>query len=203
MGVALQQDGRRIYITGDTYSLKDRIKGMGGHWDGDRRCWWVGSAKKSEAEALVSTAASTPAQPKEEKPDDIRIVGKARYKGRNYYVRWYGQTKRGYACRLVTLDAKIDFWATCAEPYVNDRDHDGSGDVAVIVKTYEPREYRGRYEYMTLGSMRRFMEEVKRDKETGTCSLCESREARGHSKAYFGSGDYDYCPRCGAIYGEV
>jgi hypothetical protein len=52
--IAIEKIGQRIYFTGDTYPVKDQIKGMGGHWDADRRQWWVGAKKLADAERLAS-----------------------------------------------------------------------------------------------------------------------------------------------------
>lgn len=193
-GIGLAKVGTRIYFVGNTYAIKDQIKSMRGHWDGDRKQWWVGTSKAKDAEALVDrvngTATSTPdAPPAKEDADDIRLVGKAKYKGRTYYCRWVGETKDGeYKCRLVTLDQSVDFWAACARPH--ESHIDGSGDVAGIVKTYSPREvwdgrrYSGktRTEYTTLGSIKRFIERQK-DPETrrGECTECGAHGPVGQS----------------------
>ncbi len=195
MAVKIESEGRRVYLTGDTYAVRDRIKAIGGRWDPDRRAWWVGSAKKAEAESLAAglSSAEAPAAPEAEDPSRVKIVGKARYKGRTYYVRYAGETKRGYACRLTTLDGRVDFWADLARP---GEACDGSGDVAVIVKTYRPREYRGREEYMTLASLQRFVEDAAKVKAGGECPRCRDR------KPYYGSGDYEFCSLCGGVYAE-
>lgn len=52
--IKIERQGQRVYFMGDTFRAKDRIKSMGGHWDGDRRAWWVGAKKLSEAESLVA-----------------------------------------------------------------------------------------------------------------------------------------------------
>lgn len=47
--------GQRVYFLGNTFPAKDRIKAMGGHWDGDARAWWVGAAKQADAEKLLAS----------------------------------------------------------------------------------------------------------------------------------------------------
>lgn len=151
--------GSRIYFFGDTFAVKEKIKAMGGHWDGDKKGWWVGKAKQAAAEKLAgslgTSASGGGAAKKAEDASDIQVVGKARYKGKSYFVRWAGVTKRGnYAFRLVSLDGKLDFWA------------DGS-----------PGEGRGRAEHekqaawdkqyqepKTLRSLQKFVDE-KREEE--------------------------------------
>lgn len=181
--VTLVKEKTRLYFVGDTYSIKDRIKALGGHWDGDRRQWWIGTGKTAQAESLVANLSgatdSKTAAPAKEDADSIRLIGKAKYKGRTYYVRWAGECKSGeYKCRLITLDQSLDFWAACARPY--ETHHDGSGDVAVIVKTYQAREVRygygrhSRTEYTTLGSIKAFVEREAKNRAEGgpVCAEC-------------------------------
>jgi hypothetical protein len=149
MAVTLDRQGTRIYLTGDTYPIRDRIKAIGGHWDGDRRAWWVGAAKASEAEALVNGAASSPQSTETRKvSDDSRVVAKVEYKGRKYYALWMGVCKSGASkAHLTVLDGSIDFWADMS--------------LCTVLKRYETREYRGREEHTTLGGLRKFIERVK------------------------------------------
>ena len=46
--------GQRLYFRGSPFAAKDRIKGIGGKWDPDQRCWWIGAKKRAEAERLVA-----------------------------------------------------------------------------------------------------------------------------------------------------
>jgi len=158
MAITPRHEGQRVYLEGDTFSLKDRIKSIGGKWDADRRAWWVGAVKAQQAQALVDTATSAP--PPSNKPgDDTRIKAKVKYKGRTYYVIAEGSDR----CRLTVLDGSIDFWA--------------DKNACELLKTYSPREYRGRAEYTTLGSIRRFIESQKRAEASGlpACAACGKR----------------------------
>ena len=121
-----------------------------------------------------------------EDPKTIRLTGKGRYKGREYYAG--AITRDGAKVRLLTLpDAKgeyLDFWAACSE--------------VTQTKTYEPREvwdgrqYSGRTElrYTTLGSIAAFVRRQTRNAGTGRervqCPECDARHAAGES-----------CPDCG------
>lgn len=183
--VRIVTEKSRVYLVGDTFAIKDRIKGMGGHWDADRKAWWVGKVKEKEAEALAEESASatttttvaasastTTTKAKRTVSDDSRLAGKGKYKGRTYYILWMGTCKSGEEkARLTVLDGSIDFWVLLSE--------------VEVVKTYSPREYRGRTEYTTLGSIRSFIERQKRDKAEGrpdatghprTGCSCGSRE---------------------------
>lgn len=168
MTITLEKTGSRIYLTGDTFAVKDKIKSMGGHWDGDRRAWWVGAAKAAAAQQLVDGLASDSKAAKQD-PKDIRLTGKGRYKGREYYAG--SMTRDGLKVRLLTLpDAKgdyLDFWAFCSE--------------VEQTKAYQPREhtYRGRTEtrYTTLGSIAEFIADQQEARANGEpeCAGCGKR----------------------------
>ena len=172
MSITIEVQGTRIYLKGDTFKVKDSIKAMGGHWDGDRKAWWVGTAKREAAEKLANGVASGSVEA-DKSDEDPRIVAKVKYKGRMYYARWYGTSKSGeFKCHLFSLDGKINFWATFAH------DSDGSGEIAKIEKTYQPRTNGfGRYareEYQTLSSIRRFIEQQKSPtRARGRCTECD------------------------------
>lgn len=159
--VTLEKSGSRLYFAGNTFPLKDAIKKIGGHWDGDRKQWWIGTAKQSDAEALVANAEANPG--KGAPSDDARVYAKVEYKDRNYYVIAEGQGR----CRLTVLDGSLDFWADMA--------------ACKLVKTYQPRErtFRGRTttSYTTLGSIRRFVADQKELESKGyeACCACGKR----------------------------
>jgi hypothetical protein len=165
MSVTIDKQGQRIYLTGDTYAIRDRIKALGGHWDGEKRAWWVGAAKECQARKLVESlpAMASPDQPKPKQfPDDIRLTGKGIYKGRNYFLGAY--TRDGKHVRCLTLPNEqgefLDFWA--------------NADLVRVVKSYQPREYRGRTVYTSLGSIARFVVGERENKKTGgaVCAEC-------------------------------
>lgn len=151
MSVQLIAEGRRIYLAGNTFPIKDKIKSLGGHWDGDRRMWWLGIAKAEDAKTLCDAAPADDAPREPQKPDDIRLTGKGRYKGREYFAG--SITRDGAKVRLLTLpDASgkfLDFWAPCSE--------------VEQTKSYAPREhtYRGHttIRYTTLGSIADFIKD--------------------------------------------
>jgi len=58
MAIELQNQGRRCYLIGNTYPIKDKIKAAGGHWDNDRKAWWIGVGKRAEFESLEATASN-------------------------------------------------------------------------------------------------------------------------------------------------
>lgn len=168
----LETVGRRVYFVNSPFAAKDAIKGIGAKWDADRRQWWIGTNKREDAEKLVASLNDPAAEAPKENPDNIRLVGKATYKGRTYYVRCLSQDRT--RARLITLDAAIDFWVQV-----------GTGESeAQIVKSYQPREERGAYGrptgrmiYQTLGSIQKFIEKQKREEAAGTpkCAECGKR----------------------------
>jgi hypothetical protein len=159
--MSIETVGSRLYVTGNTYSIKDRLKAIGCHWDAERKQWWIGKAKQAELSAIVSgvaaqATASGYVKPTAEELSDKPCTGKAEYKGKTYYV--IGYSERTGKLHLTTLDCSIDFWAS-----INDVN---------IVKRYEAREERGRYgrstgqyRYQTVGGIRRFIEQSKQDQQ--------------------------------------
>jgi len=149
--VATEKVGARIYVVGNTYAIKDRLKGAGCHWDGGRKQWWIGAAKADKISGIVG---QLDGQEVKEDLADSPVYGKVEYKGRTYYV--IAQSERTGKLRLTVLDGGIDFWA--------------AADQCRWVKQYEAREERGaygrgtgRYSRQTLGGFRNFIRQRKRD----------------------------------------
>lgn len=149
-------EGRRVYVQtryGDP--VVPVLKRLGAHWEPQTKRWWLTSAKKAEVEAAIAASADKPNTADEQ---EVTVMGKARYKGRSYFVRYVGRCKNGdYKMRLCTLDGKIDFWAKAARPH--EHAVTGDGDVARLVKSYE--------EARSLDSIRRYVERLREAKESG------------------------------------
>lgn len=93
--------------------------------------------------------------------DDTIIVGKAKYKGREYLLLWEGNTSRGQAAKLAFRDGSKVFWA--------------SFDEYEIVKRYHDREWRGRTEPgMTFGRLDELAADYKKATANGIkpCGKC-------------------------------
>jgi hypothetical protein len=150
----LTVEDRRVYIKAPYgHPCITALKELGAHGEyreGKFYGWWISTTKKAEVEAILArTANQAPA------PDtNITVLGKARYKGRDYYVRWVGTCKNGeYKARLCTLDGKLDFWVKAAQPH----DTSPPPEVGRVVKLYqEPR---------TLSSLQRFIEERRQEED--------------------------------------
>ncbi|MDD3446792.1 MAG: hypothetical protein PHS60_15400 [Zavarzinia sp.] len=131
--INIETEGRRVYVTGDTYQIRESIRQCGGHWDSGRKAWWVGLTKKAEIEAAIqnhagqSNQSAAPAcgkQGREAPGVDAKIAGRAEYKGKSYYLA--GRvvdhtdvapvtTRDGAKVLLYARDGSFQFWATLSE----------------------------------------------------------------------------------------
>jgi hypothetical protein len=156
MTISTEKIGARIYVTGNTFPVKNQLKAAGCHWDGDRKQWWIGAAKAADISSIVGNLANQPA-PKEDL-GERRVYAKVEYKKRTYYVIAEGADR----VRLTVLDGSIDFWADKAE--------------CNLIKEYQPRQvWDGRRysnntvtRYTTLGSLRDFIAQRKKEEATVT-----------------------------------
>jgi len=173
MSITIEVKGARVYFIGNTFSVKDAIKALGGHWDSEKKAWWVGKAKLEAAQKLAAGIASGDVKAVEE--DDPRIVAKCRYKGKTYFARWVGRTQSGAEkAHLYSFDGKINFWAAVGG--------DGNGDTAAVIKRYQPRVDGGREEYQRLSSIRRFVEKLKTETPDEASQRAAIRECGGRCR---------------------
>lgn len=98
MTIEIQQDGRRLYLRGNTYPVKDQIRSAGGKWDHDQKAWYVGVQRREIAEQIVSRCAAVPTPPAERPAETLaedarEIGGRATYHDRPCYV--IGRVVRG------------------------------------------------------------------------------------------------------------
>ena len=177
-GIELKKEGRRVYVVGNTFPIKSAIKDAGGHWDADRKAWWIGAGKVAEIEKAIENASDAPKE-----PADPEIMGKVRYEAKTgkvgtYFIAWHGRTKNGdERYRLVNFDGSVEFFADPIR--------------VEVVKHYS--------EPMKLSSLRRFVESKKAVEKGGECPRCASMMARGKWGHYSGSGDYEDCSLCGSV----
>jgi hypothetical protein len=91
--IKIEKSGRRYYLLGNTYSIKDQLRNAGCNWDSDRRAWWTG--KPEIAEKFVGEV--KPAEKTQEEKIQERskkpCTAKVQYKGKQYYV--IGTSKDG------------------------------------------------------------------------------------------------------------
>lgn len=127
MNITLIEDGARLYLAGNTFPLKEVIKAAGGHWDGDRKMWWVGKVKRSLIEQSIDKSASPqPAIGAKRIPGmSATVSGRVEYKGKIFYLagkilrgrtHWDDgvapiETKDGSKFLLYARDGTFEFWA--------------------------------------------------------------------------------------------
>ena len=176
--IGTEKIGARIYVTGNTFAIKQQLKDAGCHWDGERKQWWIGAAK---AAAISQLVAATDGKEVAEDLSRCRVYGKVQYKGRTYYVIAQGQER----LRLTVLDGSISFWAAAGE--------------CEWVKRYEPRTRFAGYrrgqvtEYQTLGDLQHFVKAQKNpDTRRGECTECGSWGPSGEACSECG-GEGHYC----------
>lgn len=188
MALTIETAGARCYVLGDTYAIRAQLKEGGAHWDADRKAWWIGAAKRAAVEALVAAATAVPqGQPaKRAAPgEDAVVEGRARYKGRTYYVA--GRVIRG-DCHSRGYDDRV-------EPIVS-RDgsrvllyfRDGSSQFWAACDQVEPLKRYDRPQ--TIARLAAFAERAKLAREQGyedgipdgatyECEECGERVTRG------------------------
>jgi hypothetical protein len=117
MSVELVERGARLYVAGDTYAIKDRLKEAGCHWDGERRQWWIGKGKRKEIEALLDAPPPSKAEVAARRLEQDRnhITGRASFNGHDYYVVGDGHNERGGWVRLMFRDGSKTFYKDVSE----------------------------------------------------------------------------------------
>jgi hypothetical protein len=151
--------GARVYVTGDSYPICDRLKRVGCHWDSDRRQWWIGATKAEELTAILDSDEPTP----QEDFSQSRVYGKVGYKERTYFVIAVTTGTDKPRVRLTTLDGSHVFWTDESE--------------VRWVKRYTPRKDRYGTTYQTLDGLRRFVQQQKEAEAAGDppCAACGRR----------------------------
>lgn len=187
--ITVEKEGRRHYIVGNTYPIKDALRDAGCRWDGDRKAWWTGKAEIAAQFAGQSVPDSKPANGGGERPPpgpDAIVAGRAEYKGRTYYV--VGRTVRGHTHWDDTVDAVTT--RDGAKILLAFRDGSKSfwapRDAVQIVKSYDRPQ--------TIARLRAYADRAKRERDTGICECrCHDEPNAGAP----GSTLYDGCERCG------
>lgn len=54
--VTIEKQGRRYYLVGNTYPVKDALRSAGAHWDRDRGAWWTSKSDVAQRFAAQATA---------------------------------------------------------------------------------------------------------------------------------------------------
>lgn len=165
MGIQIQTQGRRHYLVGDTYQIREQLQAAGCHFDREtpptaapRGAWWTSKLEVAQrfAGAAAPQASAAVDAPQsggrnESLGGDSTVIGRASYKGREYLLVWEGTTSRGPAAKLAFTDGSKVFWADAAAVHVT--------------KRYHAREYRGQRQPMTFGRLQRLREEYAEQRQ--------------------------------------
>jgi hypothetical protein len=191
MAIAIETRGRRHYLLGNTYAIKDQLRDSGAKWDPDAKAWWTG--KREIAEKFAGSGVAAEPSPGNERPapgPDAAIVCSGRYKGRSYYVmgrvargrsHWDDtveaiQTRDGAKVLLAFRDGSRSFWAPRAEVTCGHAYRSGRGS--------------------TIGAMNEYIEQRRaEDKGEAECPVCARYCTCGKSFCHH---HHDGCDRCGA-----
>lgn len=173
-------EGRRIYIkTQYGEACVAQIKALGAHWDGDRRAWWITSAKRADVERIIQAPGADKmagdVEDQRLKRDQNNILGRATYDDQVYYLVGQGQGERGPWVRLMFCDGSKTFFKNAGE--------------VEIIKTYQKPQ--------TLKGLQEFAERKKREAATGVCECsCHSSGSCTCGRG-FCSFHHDGCDACG------
>lgn len=63
LSITTERVGRRTYVRGATYPIRDALRGAGAHWDADEKAWWIGSDEVATAIAAKHAVPVTLAAP--------------------------------------------------------------------------------------------------------------------------------------------
>lgn len=164
MTIEIEKVGRRFYLCGNTYAIKNELRDAGCTWDPARKQWWTG--KKDVAARFSGEIKPVEKSAEEKKADlsDKNCHGQVEYKGRKYYV--VGRSDRTGKLHLTVLDCSIEFWADESD--------------CRWVKHYTPKTRwagygRGNIEvYQTVGGIRNFIERERDNRKAGgaVCAEC-------------------------------
>ena len=171
MTIVIEKTGRRYYLVGNTYAVKDRIKAAGCKWDPERRAWWTSKQDVAEeikaALADVDDGHANGDGGRQGAGDEQVVAGRATYKGKTYYIagriergrtRWDRdrvhpvETRDGAKVLLVFRDGSKTFWA--------------AREAVQVVKSYSTPQ--------TIGGLREFAQRERRHREAGgaVCVEC-------------------------------
>lgn len=186
----IEKIGRRHYLRGAPYDARGELKDAGCKWDPEERAWWT--SKADTAQRLIAHLASARRpQPMDDPPERkapgerATVAGRAKYKGRTYYVagrvergrtQWDDRvspitTRDGAKVLLYFRDGSKEFWAPLAK-LTSDRIIVGQplplSEGAEIVSTYQKPK--------TIGGLLAFQRRIRENGGThpDACPHCGS-----------------------------
>lgn len=131
MTISIETQGRRHYLRGDTYPIKDALRAAGAHWDAEAKAWWTGQLEL--AQQMVEKAATTP----EKSGAKYTRIGDA------WGVTVYGPAALTVTSGSVVVVTKRD-GSTKSEKIDAVQRRDDDGAVCTIVPSAAPRRSGGR-----------------------------------------------------------
>ena len=154
--ITIESRGRRHYLRGDTYAVRDRLRAGGCKWDSDARCWYTGKRELADelAAELGGDAGAAPHGQQPRAPgEDATVAGRATYHGRSCYVA--GRVRRGATRYDDTVDAITSRDGARMLMYSRDGGMQFwvARDEAEIVKSYVRPQ--------TIGGLRRYAAEIR------------------------------------------
>jgi hypothetical protein len=199
--ISIRSEGRRHYVVGDTYPVREALRGAGLKWDPQAKAWWSG--KRETAEAAISsvhgaggngnggTAPQAERTDREAPGEDAIVAGRAEYKGRTYYLAGREQRGRsrhddtvspvtsrdGSRMLLYFRDGSSQFWA--------------AAEAVEVTKTYRRSQ--------TIAGLREYAEQAKQTRAQGyedgipdgrryECDECGERVTRGDGSSCWETG---------------
>lgn len=190
--ITIDQQGRRFYLRGNTYPIKDQLRAAGCKWDADAKSWYTSKRELAEQLAGQSQAPGPQDAPsgqsdREAPGEDAIVAARATYKGKTYYVagrvdrgrtHWDDRvsavtTRDGAKVLLYSRDGKLQFWA--------------ASELVSITKSYDKPQ--------TIDKLRRFAEKAKEARAQGNedgiangqryeCEECGEYVTRGQGSCW-------------------
>lgn len=176
--LTIEEIGARLYVRGNTFPVKDRLRAIGCHVvKNDAGQWetWIGKGKRAELEKAIAASASAGADDML-KRDRENIIGRARYDGHDYYLVGEGSNDRGAWVRLLFRDGSKTFFKPRAD--------------VEITRRYDRAQ--------TLDGLRAYAERMRKNPQSADecrCS-CHRRSDCTCAQGFCGF-HHDGCDRCG------
>lgn len=189
--IQLETVGRRVYLRGNTYPIKDRLRDAGAKWDADAKAWYVGTQRRALAEQLAAQVAQAPSAGAASSPDrqapgtGATVAGRAEYKGRTYYVAGRAEPGRsrydrefvhpvvsgdGSRVLLYSRDGSLQFWARLYRPTAQLGHRVSIEDLRQATESAPADQARIVKTYdrpQTIAGLARFAEDAKRARAQG------------------------------------
>jgi hypothetical protein len=183
--ITVRSEGRRHYIAGLPYELKDTAKEAGCRWDSDRKMWWSG--KSEIAIEVVQRAQSRQAQALQQREErSVSAQASAAARGvlaghpaklpsGDWGVKVFSQARPDAGAKITVTTSRGKSWETSVESVLG-------GEAGGWLVTTPPRQQRGGNRgYRKPWSQ---LSEEERD-------YCRAKAEFNRTGDYYGSGMFD------------